>query len=103
MGQLAPRYPAAQVEAQLEKVQQEVGDYPVQLQSEMVEQEYQEVQPQEDIEEDPDEVVFEDDEAEEQPQLYDGVLLEVYADGDIVIPLVVGEAPEPDAVEEKSL
>jgi hypothetical protein len=103
MGQLAPRYPAAQVEAQLEKVQQEVGDYPVQLQSEMVEQEYQEVQPQEDIEEDPDEVVFEDDEAEEQPQLYDGVLLEVDADGDIVIPLVVGEAPEPDAVEEKSL
>jgi hypothetical protein len=98
---LAPRYPAAQVEAQLEKVQQEVGDYPVQLQSEMVEEEYQEVQPQVDIEEDPDEVVFEDDEAKEQPQLYDGVLLEVDADGDIVIPLVVGEAPEPDAVEEK--
>jgi hypothetical protein len=31
MGQLAPRYPAAQVEAQLEEVQQEVGDYPVQV------------------------------------------------------------------------
>jgi hypothetical protein len=33
----------------------------------MVEQEHQEVQPQEDIKEDPEEVVFEDDEAEEQP------------------------------------
>jgi hypothetical protein len=44
------------------------------------------VQPQEDIEEDPEEVVFEDDEAEEQPQLYDGFLLEVDVDGDIVIP-----------------
>jgi hypothetical protein len=33
----------------------------------MVEQEHQEVQPQEDIEEDLEEVVFEDDEAEEQP------------------------------------
>jgi hypothetical protein len=32
LGQLAPRYPAAQVEAQLEEIQQEVGDYPVQLQ-----------------------------------------------------------------------
>jgi hypothetical protein len=67
----------------------------------MVEQEHQEVQPQEDIEEDPEEVVFEDDEAEEQPQLYDGVLLEVDADGDIVIPPVVEAAPEPDAVEEE--
>jgi hypothetical protein len=64
---LAPRYPAAQVEAQLEEMQQEVGDYPVQLQPEMVKQGYQVVQPQEDIEEDPEEVVFEDDEAEEQP------------------------------------
>jgi hypothetical protein len=98
---LAPHYPTAQVEAQLEEVQQEVGDYPVQLQLEMVEQEHQEVQPHEDIEEDPEEVVFEDDEAEEQPQLYDGVLLEVDADGDIVIPPVVEAAPEPDVVEEE--
>jgi hypothetical protein len=47
------------------------------------------------------EVVFEHDEAEEQPQLYDGVLLEVDADGDIVIPPVVEAALEPDAVEEE--
>jgi hypothetical protein len=40
MGQLAPRYPAAQVEVQLEEVQQEVGDYPLQVQPEMVEQEH---------------------------------------------------------------
>jgi hypothetical protein len=33
--------------------------------------------------------------------LYDGVLLEVDADGDIVIPPVAGEAPEPDVVEEE--
>jgi hypothetical protein len=49
------------------------------------------------------EVVFEDDEAEEQPQLYDGVLLEVDADGDIVIPPVVEAALEPDTVEEEEL
>jgi hypothetical protein len=67
----------------------------------MVEQGHQEVQLQQDVEEDPEEVVFEDDEAEEQPQLYDGVLLEVDADGDIVIPLVVEAVPEPDAVEEE--
>jgi hypothetical protein len=42
---LAPRYPAAQVEAQLEEIQQEDGDYPIQLQPEMVEPEHQEVQP----------------------------------------------------------
>jgi hypothetical protein len=46
-------------------MQQEVRDYPVQLQPEMVEQGYQAVQPQEDIDEDPEEVVFEDDEVEE--------------------------------------
>jgi hypothetical protein len=67
----------------------------------MVEQEHHEIQPQEDIEEDPEEVVFEDDEAEEQPQLYDGILLEVDADRDIVIPPVVGEAPKPDVAEEE--
>jgi hypothetical protein len=66
----------------------------------MVEQEHQEIQPQEDIKEDPEEVVFEDEEPEEQPQLYDGVLLEVNADGDIVIPPVVGEAPKLDVAEE---
>jgi hypothetical protein len=66
---------------------------------EIVEQEHQEVQLQQDVEEDPEEVVFEDDEAEEQPQLYDGVLLEVDADRDIVIPPVVEAALAPDAVE----
>jgi hypothetical protein len=71
LGQLAPCYPAAQVEAQLEEIQQEVEDYPVQLQPEMMEQGHQAVQPPEDIEENPEEVVFEDDEAEEQPQLYE--------------------------------
>jgi hypothetical protein len=45
-------------------------------------------------------VIFEDDEPEEQPQLFDGALLEVDADGDIVIPLAVEEAPKPDAVDE---
>jgi hypothetical protein len=98
---LAPCYPAAQVEAQLEEIQHEVGDYLVQLQPEMVEQGNQEVQLQQDIEEDPVEVVFEDDESEEQPQLYDGVLLEVDPYGDIVIPPVVDAAPEPGAVEEE--
>jgi hypothetical protein len=67
----------------------------------MVEQDHQEIQRQEDIEEDPEEVVFEDDEPEEQPKLYDGVLLEVDADGDIVIPPVDGEAPEPDIAEDE--
>jgi hypothetical protein len=32
--------------------------------------------------------------------LYDGALLEVDADGDIVIPPAVGEAPEPDVADE---
>jgi hypothetical protein len=36
MGQLAPRYPAAQLEAQLEEVKKEVRDYLVELQPEMV-------------------------------------------------------------------
>jgi hypothetical protein len=35
--------------------------------------------------------------------LYDGVLLEVDADGDIVIPPVVEAAPKPDVVEEEEL
>jgi hypothetical protein len=37
LGQLAPRYLEAQVEAQLEDIQQEVGDYLEQLHPEMVE------------------------------------------------------------------
>jgi hypothetical protein len=37
IGQLAPHYPAAEVEAHPEEVQQEVGDYPVQVQPGMVE------------------------------------------------------------------
>jgi hypothetical protein len=43
LGQLAPRYPTAQEEAQLEEMQQEIGDYPVQLHPEAVEQGYQAV------------------------------------------------------------
>jgi hypothetical protein len=66
----------------------------------MVEQEHQEIQPQEDIEEDPEEVVFEYDEAEEQPHLYDRVLLEVDTNGDILIPPVDGEAPVANDTEE---
>jgi hypothetical protein len=45
--------------------------------------------------------VFEGDEAEEHPHLYDGVFLKVDADGDIVIPPVVEAVPEPDVVEEE--
>jgi hypothetical protein len=82
-------------------MQQNVGDYPVQLQPEAVEQGYQAVQPQGNVEEDPEEIVFEDDEAEEHPQLYDWVFLEVDADGDIVIPPEVEAVPEPDAIEEE--
>jgi hypothetical protein len=91
------------VEAQLEEMQQEVGDYPVQLQPEAVEQGYQAVQHQENTEEDPEEIVFEDDDAEEHPKLYDGVFLEVDADGDIVIPPEVEAVPEPYVVEEEEL
>jgi hypothetical protein len=88
------------VEKQPEEVQLVVGDYPVQVQLGMIEEEHQEIQPQEDIEEDLEEVIFEDDGLEEQPQLYDVALLEVDADGDIVIPSAVGEAPEPDVADE---
>jgi hypothetical protein len=48
-------------------------------------------------------VIFEDDEPEEQPQLYNRALLEVDADGDIVIPPTVKEAPEPDVADEDGL
>jgi hypothetical protein len=44
IGQLAC-YPAAEVEAQPEEVQEEVGDYPVQVHLGMVKQEHQEIQP----------------------------------------------------------
>jgi hypothetical protein len=66
----------------------------------MIVEEHQEIQPQEDIKEDPEEVISEDDEPEETPQLFDGALLEVDADGDIMIPPAVKEAPEPDDVDE---
>jgi hypothetical protein len=84
-------------------MQQEVGDYPVQLQPEAVEQGYQAVQHQENDEEDPEEIVFEDDGTKEHPQLYDGVFLEVNADGDIIFPLEVEAVPEPDVVEGEEL
>jgi hypothetical protein len=84
-------------------MQQEVGDYLVQLQPEAVEQGYQAVQHHENIEEDPEEILFEDDEVEEHPQLYDGVFLEIDVDGDIIIPPKVEAVPEPDVVEEEEL
>jgi hypothetical protein len=60
----------------------------------MVEEHEEGVQLVEDIEEDPEEVQFEVDEGpEEQPQLYDGVLLEVDADVDMVIPPTAVDAP----------
>jgi hypothetical protein len=73
------------------------------LQPEAVEQGYQAVQHQENVEEDPEEIVFEDDEAEKHPQLYDGVFLEFDADGDIIIPPEVEAVLEPDMVEEEEL
>jgi hypothetical protein len=68
-----------------------------------VEQGYQAVQHQENDEEDPEEIVFEDDGTEEHPQLYDGVFLEVNADGDIIFPSEVEAVPEPDVVEGEEL
>jgi hypothetical protein len=59
-----------------------------------VEQGYQAVHD----EEDPEEIVFEDDGTEEHPQLYDGVFLEVNADGDIIFPPEVEAVPEPEVV-----
>jgi hypothetical protein len=50
------------------------------------------VQPEPEVEEDPEEVQQED--PVEQPQLYDATVLEVDADGDIVIP------PTPEAAED---
>jgi hypothetical protein len=72
-----------------------------------VEEEPEEIQPEAEIEEDPEEVhpeleeedpedVEMEEEPLEQPQLYDGTVLEADADGDIVIPpapLADDEAP----------
>jgi hypothetical protein len=58
----------------------------------VVEEEPEEVQPKPEIEEDPEEVQQED--PDEQPQLYDGTVLEANVDGDIVIP------PAPEAAED---
>jgi hypothetical protein len=77
-GQLAPRHRLEDVEEEQEEFQQEVE----------VEEDPVEVQPEEE-EEDPEEVEMEEEEPEEpleQPQLYDGTVLEADADGDIVIP-----------------
>jgi hypothetical protein len=86
-GQLAPRHRLEDVEEEPEEFQLEVE----------VEENPEEVQPEPE-EEDPEEVEMEEeeepDEPLEQPQLYDGTVLEADADGDIVIP------PAPVAIEE---
>jgi hypothetical protein len=76
-----------------EEVQPEIEQYPEEVQPEIMVEEHQEVQPQEEIEEEPEEVLFEDDEEpEEQPQLYDGVLLKVDTDRDMMIPPAADDA-----------
>jgi hypothetical protein len=70
-GQLAPRH-------RLEDVEE------FQPEAEM-EKNPEEVQPERE-EEDPEEVEMEEEEPLEQPQLYDGTVLEADTDGDIVIP-----------------
>jgi hypothetical protein len=85
-GQLAPRHRLEDVEEEQEEFQPEVE----------VEEDPEEVQPEPE-EEDPEEVEMEEEEPDEpleQPQLYDGTMLEADADGDIVIP------PAPVANEE---
>jgi hypothetical protein len=85
-GQLAPRHRLEDVEEEPEEFQPEVE----------VEENPEEVQ-LEPEEEDPEEVEMEEEEPDEpleQPQLYDGTVLEADADGDIVIP------PTPVANEE---
>jgi hypothetical protein len=77
-GQLAPRHRLEDVEEEQEEFQPEVE----------VEEDPEEIQPEEE-EDDPEEVEMEEEEPEEpleQPQLYDGTVLEADADGDIVIP-----------------
>jgi hypothetical protein len=85
-GQVAPRHRLEDVEDEPEEFQPEVE----------VEEDPEEVQPEPE-EEDPEEIEMEEEEPDEpleQPQLYDGTVLEVDADGDIVIP------PAPVANEE---
>jgi hypothetical protein len=88
-GQLAPRYePEVVVEEHSGEVQLEV----------VVEEDPEEVQQEVEIEEDPKEVQLEvevEQEPEEHPQLYDGALLDVDADGDMVIPPAPVDAPPP--------
>jgi hypothetical protein len=81
-GQLAPRHCVEDVEEEPEEFQPEAE----------MEENPEEVQPKLE-EEDPEEVEMEE-EPLEQPQLYDGTMLEADADGDIVIP------PAPVANEE---
>jgi hypothetical protein len=73
-GQLAPRHRFEDVEEELEDIQPEAE----------IEEDPKEVQPEPE-EEDPEEVEMEE-EPLEQPQLYDGTVLEADADGDVVIP-----------------
>jgi hypothetical protein len=75
-GQLAPRH-------RLEDV---VEEEPKEIQPEAeIEKDPEEVQPEPEKEEDPEEVEMEE-EPVEPPQLYDGTILEVDADDDVVIP-----------------
>jgi hypothetical protein len=85
-GQLTPRHRLEDVEEEPEEFQSEVE----------VEEDPEEVQPEQE-EEDPEEVEMEEEEPDEpleQPQLYDGTVLEADTDGDMVIP------PAPVANEE---
>jgi hypothetical protein len=82
-GQLAPHHqPEVVVEEDPGEVQPEAE----------IEENLEEVQPEAEVEEDPEEVQKED--PVEQPQLYDGTVLEADADGDIVIP------PAPESAED---
>jgi hypothetical protein len=83
-GQLAPcHHPKVVVEEEPEEVQPEAE----------IEEDPEEVQPGPEVEEDPEKMQQEEDPVE-QPQLYDGTVLEADADGDIVIP------PAPEAAED---
>jgi hypothetical protein len=95
-GQLAPRH-QSEIEEHPEEVQPEIEENREEVQPKIMVKEYQEeVQLEVEIEEDPEEVLFEDEEEpEEKPQLYDDVLLEVEADGDMMIPPAAIDAPLP--------
>jgi hypothetical protein len=83
-GQLSPRHRLKDVvEEEPEEVQPKAE----------IEEDPEGVQPETEEEEDPEEVQQEED-PDEQPQLYDGTVLEVDADGDIVIP------PAPEAAKD---